>query len=323
MSRLRRAFDVVAIEPVSAWPLAIGRVILGLTVLAWTLTMMADASDLLGPDAIVPPEAASEFWSWFALESTAAVWAALTVLAVAAVAVTIGFRPTPFLILAFVLLVAIQRRNPTILNSGDLIIRNLTLLFALCPTGAALSLDRWRVAVRTGDRASFWTAPRVAPWGLRLIQLQVSMVYLFAFWSKSGDLWRDGTAVSTALRLEDLQRFGAIDPIVDSVVVIAALTWGTLIVELLLGVLLWVKRLRPALIVVGLLLHLSIDVFLLVGFFGPALAAGLMSFLDGDAVQRRVDARLARRRMRADGSGDTEVVVGTGDRELEPDGSTA
>ncbi len=291
IDRVRHAFHVVAVRPVSSWPLAIGRIVLGLTVLAWTLTMMFDVGALLGSEAIVPPDRASTFWRWLPLDSTTAVWAALVALAVAAVAVTLGFRPTAFLLLSFVLLVAIQRRNPVILNSGDIILRDLTLLFALCPTGAACSLDRRRRVGRDG----FWTAPAVAPWGLRLVQLQVSVVYLFAFWSKSGDLWREGVAVSTALRLQDLQRFGQLDIVVSSVVVVALITWGTLVVEGLLGVLLWVPRLRNAMIVVGLLLHASIDVFLLVGFFGPALAAGLMSFLDGDAVQRWVDRRLDRR----------------------------
>ncbi len=292
VERLRNTVEIVAIRPVSSWPLAIGRIVLGVTVLVWAITMMLDAEDLLGSNAIVPVEDASTFWRWLPLDSSAAVWAVLAALVVAAICVVVGFRPTVFLLVSFVLLVSIQRRNPVILNSGDIILRDLTLLFALCPTGAACSVDRWR---RVGPER-FWTAPKVAPWGLRLVQLQVSLVYLFAFWSKSGELWREGVAVSTALRLRDLQRFGEIDLLVDSVLVVGLITYGTLVVELLLGVLLWVVRLRPVLIVLGLLLHASIDVLLIVGFFGPALAAGLMSFLDGDAVQRRVDRRLARRR---------------------------
>jgi len=293
-----------ALNPVSAWPLAIGRLILGITIFGWSVTMMFDVSDLLGPNAVVPPEGASRHFRWLPIESTWATWCALITLVVASVAIAVGFRPTIFLLLSFVLLVSVQRRTPEILNSGDIILRNLTLLFALCPTGAAASLDRWR---RVG-RDEFWTAPLVAPWGLHLVQLQVSMVYLFAFWSKSGELWRNGTAVSTSLRLDDLQRFGEIEWLVDNVAIIALLTWGTLIIELMLGVLLWVKSLRPYLIAVGLLLHLFIDVFLLVGFFGPALAAGLMSFLDGDRVQHRIDRRIARRRVSADNSVDAVVA---------------
>ncbi len=274
------------VEPRLAWPLAIARIELGLTVFAWTATLLVDVSMLAGEGAGVPPEFADTTFAWLPHDSTAVMVMALLVLLAASVAVTIGFRPTVFLVVIFVLLVAVQRRAPQLLNSGDIIIRNLALLLALCPTGAAASFDRARRIGRDG----WFTSAAVAPWGLRLVQLQVMVVYLFAFWSKSGDTWRDGTAVSTALRLVDLQRFGQLDMLVSSVPVVAALTWGTLAAELALATLLWVKRLRPALIVVGLALHLSIDATMLVGFFGFAMFAGLMTFLDADAVDRRVRA---------------------------------
>ncbi len=286
-SYARAAFDRIAVSPVSAWPLAIARIILGLTILAWSLTLMPDVSAFYGDAAFVPESAANTDTLVQIPNSTGAVWLALILLVVCSVAIVAGYRPTVFLLVAFVLLVAVQRRNPVILNSGDLILRNLTLLLALTPTGAALSIDRWRAH----GRDALWTAPLVAPWGLRLVQLQVTLVYLFAFWSKSGELWRNGTAVSTSLRLRDLQRFGEFDLLIENVWVVAALTWGTLLLEVMLGLLLWVHRLRPFLIVAALLLHLSIDGLMLVGFFGPALAAGLMVFLDGRTVQRRVTRR--------------------------------
>ncbi len=135
----------------------------------------------------------------------------------------------------------------------------------------------------------------MAPWGLRIVQLQMVVVYFFAFWSKSGELWQDGTAVSTAFRLQDLQRLPEWSVLVDDIWVVAFLTWSTLVVELALGTLLWVKRLRPALIVFGVLLHLMIDTFVLVGFFGLAMIAGLMTFLDADRIDQAVHRRRADR----------------------------
>ncbi|MBT4985410.1 MAG: hypothetical protein HOH42_15605 [Ilumatobacter sp.] len=49
-----------------------------------------------------------------------------------------------WLLLTFLVLVAVQRRNTVILNSGDLVLSNFAVLFAMSPTGAALSVDRWR-----------------------------------------------------------------------------------------------------------------------------------------------------------------------------------
>ncbi|MEP6297066.1 MAG: HTTM domain-containing protein, partial [Ilumatobacter sp.] len=91
--------------------------------------------------------------------------------------------------------------------------------------------------------------------------------------------------------------------LVDDIWVVAFLTWSTLVVELALGTLLWVRRLRPALIVFGVLLHVMIDTFVLVGFFGIAMVAGLATFLDAD----RLDTLVARRR--ADRAPDVEPIT--------------
>lgn len=288
-----RAVDVLVARPRTAWTIAVVRILFGLVLLGWTITLMLDASTWLADDGLVPPEFAStEGWRWFDLDSTGAAWVAVVALALAAVAITVGWRPTPWLILAFLLLVALQRRDPVILNSGDFLVRNFALLLAFVPTGAALSVDR---RLRHGP-GSLWTAPMVAPWGLRLIQLQMMVVYFFAFWSKSGETWRNGTAVSTALRLEDIRRLTPPSWMIDNIAVVAALTWGALAIELALAMLLWAKPLRPFLIVLGLTLHLFIDAFMLVGFFGLAMAVGLLSFLDADWIDRKVAGR---RRTRA------------------------
>lgn len=285
---LARGLDVLLWRPRPAWALALVRILFGLVLLAWTASMMLDASTFLADDGAVGPQfAATEGWRWFDLDTTTTAWIALVVLALAAVAITVGLFPGAGLLAAFVLLVAIERRNPVIINSGDLILRNLALLLALCPTGAALSVDRWR---RHG-RASLWTSPLVAPWGLRLVQLQIVVVYFFAFWSKSGSTWRSGAAVSTALRLDDLQRFSAPWFMIEVVLVVAALTWGALAIELLLAGLLWCKPLRLVLIALAVALHVSIGAFMLVGFFGPVMIVGLLTFLDAD----RLDERIARR----------------------------
>ena len=278
------------IAPRTAWPLAIARVVIGLAILLWTLTMAFDVDELLGDNALVGPDFADGLFRYLPLDSTRSINIALLALACASVAIVVGWRPSLWLVVAFVLLVAIQRRNTMILNSGDIILRNLTVLLALTPTGAAMSVDR----IRRHGRDAFWTSGQVAPWGLRLVQLQMLIVYFFAFWSKSGDLWRNGTAVSTAFRLQDLQRFGELAILVDNIWVVGFLTWSTLLVELALATLLWVKRLRPGLIVIGVLLHLMIDTFILVGFFGIAMIAGLMTFLDADGIDGIITRRRAR-----------------------------
>jgi len=305
-SAVRRLFT----ERRPAWPLAIARIIIGVTILFWSVTMLLDVSALLGENALLPPELASDRFRWITLDTSTEIRMALVGLILASLAIIVGWKPTIWLLVAFVLLVAVQRRNHLILNSGDIILRDLTLLLTFTPTGAAFSLDRYRRLGRDG----LYSAGMVAPWGTRLVQLQVMVVYLFAFWSKGGDEWREGIAVSTALRLQDLQRVGQFDLLVDNIWMVAVLTWGTLVVELMLGTMLWYKPLRPLLIVLGVLLHFSIDGLMLVGFFGLTMVAGLMTFLDADKIERSMQER--RRRQSGDPSTDAEVELEPG---VEPD----
>lgn len=308
---LARAGRRLFTERRPAWPLALARIVIGLTVMLWAVTMWFDVTDLLGENALLPPELASDRFRWITLDTGTEIRIALVVLIVASLCIMVGWRPTIWLLVAFVLLVAVQRRNHLILNSGDIVLRNFTLLLAFTPTGAALSFDRYRRLGRDG----LYSAGRVAPWGLRLVQLQVMVVYFFAFWSKGGDEWREGIAVSTALRLQDLQRIGELDVLVANIWVVAALTWGTLLVELMLGTLLWYKPLRPLLIVLGVLLHVSIDGLVLVGFFGLTMIGALLTFLDGESIQRSVSDRRARQ----DGDEASEPDHGDGDVASEDD----
>jgi hypothetical protein len=297
-----------------AWPLAIARILIGLTICFWSITMLLDVPALLGENALLPPELVGDRFRWIDLDTSTEIRLALAALLLASVAIIAGWKPTVWLIVAFVLLVAVQRRNPLIINSGDVILRNLTLFLAFTPTGAALSFDRYRRLGRDG----FFSSGMVAPWGMRLVQLQVMVVYLFAFWSKSGEQWREGIAVSTALRLEDLQRVGQFDLLVENVWIVAALTWGTLLVELMLGTLLWYKPLRPLLIVLGVLLHVAIDGLLLVGFFGVGMIAGLMTFLDADEIDQSVRERRRRHSAAAaDGSAPDEAPDAGADGEID------
>jgi hypothetical protein len=288
--RIRRWQDLgerlfIAHRP--AWPLAFARIIIGFGILGWAISLTFEVSAFLSDDGLVAPEFAETSFRWIPLDSEVSVRLALSALMAVAVAIIVGWRPTIWLFVAFVLLVSIQRRNPFILNSGDVILRNLTLLLAFCPTGAALSVDR----VRRHGRAALFTSSLVAPWGIRVVQLQMMVVYLFAVKSKSGEFWSDGSAVSTVFRLTDLHRFGPPAFMIDSVAFVAFLTWSTLLLELALATLLWAKPLRPVLVALGVLLHLTIDVFVLVGFFGVAMIAGLTTFLDADRIDRWVRRR--------------------------------
>jgi hypothetical protein len=166
----------------------------------------------------------------------------------------------------------------------------------LAPSGAALSVDRWLAA-----RPRFWEFPRRSLWPLRLIQVQVSLLYFFAVWAKlRGETWNDGTAVSYAFRIEDIERFPVPGFVTDSLVLVNLLTYGTLAVELALAILVWNGKLRPWVLLLGVGLHLGIDYAVRVGFFSYAALVAYIAFLPPETVRSwvyRLRDRAARSRL--------------------------
>ncbi len=295
--------------PATANTLALVRILYGLTLIGWTGSMLPSLRTfyLESPHGLLTPALARaggwSLFTWF--PGTASIHLGFAVLLVAAVCLTVGFFPTPAAAVAWVLIVSFEHRNPYLLNSGDFIVRDLALLLALCPSGTALSVDRWRKV--GGER--FWTSPSVPQWGLRLIQIQASLVYFFSFWDKSGLAWRNGSAVSTAWRLTDLQRFVVPASLQHDLWLSTLVGWGTLAVELSLAVLVWNRRWRWWALAGGVVLHLVIDATLLVGFFSWAMISALSSFVWPETSDRWVawirDRVVARRAPRTVSGGRT------------------
>jgi hypothetical protein len=224
-------------------------------------------------------------FSWSLLElfpSDTALVACFAGLVVAAACVLVGWHTRLATLAAFVLLLSFERRNLVVLNSADTLLRLFGLYLALAPAGAALSVDRWR---RARDR--FWEFPERAPWALRLLQLQVSILYLFTVWLKvQGETWNNGTAVSYSLRVTEVARFEVPAWISQSAVVSNLLTYGTLAVELSLALLIWNRRARPWVIAAGVALHLSIQATILVGLFSVTVFVGYLAFVPPETMAR-------------------------------------
>lgn len=297
MSRLNAAWERFWFAPESTSTLAVVRIAFGLVAIGWTLALLPTLGELFGPSGVLPSQPPSDRGEWGllgVLDGEAAPLVVFAGLLLAAVGLTVGYHTRLAALLVFVGILAFERRNVFVFNSGDVLVRVIALYLALSPAGAALSVDRWRQA-----RDRFWEFPARAPWALRLIQVQISILYLSTVWAKArGATWNDGTAVSYALRLDDLARFPVPDFVAQTLLVTNLLTYGTLLVELCLGVLVWNRVLRPWVLLAGVGLHLSIEYQLRVGFFSMAILAAYVAFVPSE----RMDALLAALRRRVEAS---------------------
>jgi hypothetical protein len=181
----------------------------------------------------------------------------------------------------YVLVMSFEYRDPWVFNSGDILIRVEALILALSPCGAALSLDRRR------STSTFWSAQIRAPWAIRLLQIQLSLIYLATVRAKmDGNAWPQGTAVSYALRLQDMLILPTPQWVTTNALLMNVATWGTLALELSIGILVWNKRFRPWVLAAGVVMHSLIMITIAVGFFAPAMFVLYLAFIPPETLQR-------------------------------------
>ena len=292
MRGIRDAWDRFWFEPRSTATLGVIRIAYGLVVLGWTISLAPDLNNFFTSTGLVPQQPSVRWW-FDPLQnypSHAALYALYAVLLIGCVCLLVGFRTRIASIAVFLGVLTLERRNPFVFNSGDLLVRNLAFYLMLAPAGAALSLDRW---LKNRDR--FWEYPARAPWATRLIQLQLSFTYAATVWAKvRGTTWNDGTAVSFALRIGDLQRFHAPGFLTHNIWASNLMTFGTLALETSLAFLVWNRKARPYVLWLGVLMHVLIAINIMVGFFTMAILTAYLSFVDPMTMERLIDR--ARRR---------------------------
>lgn len=273
-------------EPTST--VAVVRIAYGLLVLAWATTLSFDAAIFFSPAGILP-QRPRPVGTWSVLDlvgSDAAVALLIALLIWAAACVVVGFHTRLAAVVVFVAMVSLHRRNPYVFQAGDNLLRSFSFYFMFVPAGAALSVDRWRKA-----RERFWEFPARPAWGLRLIQVQLSVLYLFSSWEKvRGTTWNDGTAVSFALRIDELARLELPAFLTESLLVSNVMTFGTLAIEAALVLLVWNRRARPWVLAAGLVLHLFIEVTMRVGFFSLAIFLYYLAFVPADTMSDKLRA---------------------------------
>jgi hypothetical protein len=284
LRKLTEAWDRFFFTPQSPIPIALFRILYGICVSVTVVLLHSDWLNWFGVHSwvtlstmrqvepgirlnlftLMPQDdrwIAAFFWIFlgFALLLTAGVWARLSSVAV------------------FLCLTSMDQRNLLILHGGDTFLRVAGFFLMFAPAGAAFSVDRL-IRVRRGLEGPL-IKPR-APWAQRMIQFELSFMYLMAFWWKmKGHTWLNGTALYYVLHLHSIARFPV--PLwIQSPVILRAGGWFTLALEFSLGTLLWFRRFRYPLLLLGLLFHLCIEYALNLPMFSWDVIIGYILFVD-------------------------------------------
>jgi predicted DCC family thiol-disulfide oxidoreductase YuxK len=181
---------------------------------------------------------------------------------------TIGFKTKLFHILAFVCITGLNARNIFVENGGTVVVNLLTFWTLFLPLGRRLSVDallsslrkrREQTAEDLNQPLERDTSPAVSLVVLALI-LQWTVIYFFNAVHKNGVGWRDGSALWWFWQQDRIVTWLGIWARENVPLrVVHAMTYGTLVVEGALSVILlvpfWQTWLRRAALLLALSLH--------------------------------------------------------------------
>lgn len=194
---------------------------------------------------------------------------------------TVGVATGWVTVFAFLGTSAITRWNHLPLSAAVHVLA--CVLFCLCWADCSgwPSVDAWR-ARRRGTHG-----PSSQPmWPIRLIRVQVCIIYLNAGLSKFlYPIWRDGATVHYAVSHNVFHRFPVhIAPSLDWIETMA--TYGTLAWEIGFPFMMFNRVTRRIALITGVLMHLGMGTTMEVGPFSPVMLGAYVAFLEPATVSR-------------------------------------
>jgi hypothetical protein len=300
-----KAWNRFLFGPISARPLGLFRIVFGLLILIYLSLMTVEfehwytgAGLLQGTEA---REAAGPL-RFSPLQFVANPIVPRLVLVAsfaAALGVMLGWRARVMSIVLYLCMLSFYHRNVSSNGGPDAVPMILSFYVMLCPSGAAYSLDARRETKRQGTPAE----PLIIPWGVRLLQMQLCLIYFQSCVIKcGGPAWMDGTAVHYVLFNREFGQFN-LEWLGAYPILVNLMTHVALMIEFSLAFWLWFRPTRRWAILGGLLLHGGIRPVLNIPGFGEVMWATYLTFLDPDeaaALLRALDPRawMARLRIR-------------------------
>jgi hypothetical protein len=282
-------------RPVRAERLAALRILLALALLTDELFQyLPNLDEFFGPGSASPAglHAEQQLWQWkisywfFGTDNLAILYPAFALWAAATVLFLVGWRTRWTNLAVWLLTRCFIERNPNLKNGADDVLQWGILLLLLSPCGMALSLDAWRLRRKGALAGPAW----VPPWSLRLIQLQLCLIYCttgliklkgetwmkadvpltfgwtYPFCSWLTGTWWDGTSVYYLFNFTTLGRWSYAQLPVPFWMT-ALMTYSSVWFETLFPLLMLHRRTRWPALAFGVLFHLGIYLSTEVGWF--------------------------------------------------------
>jgi len=293
---ISRCWQTFFHAPCDARVAALVRIGFAVVVLADLAVFYPDRQDWFTDQGVLTAEtsrllASPYAWSllWWLPSTPAVIDCVFAVAFASAVLLLVGLLPRMNAACLFVVLYSLEMRNAIIFDSQDIVIRLLAFCLIWIPSGRCWSvqacLANWRrTRPLPGPFPEGDGGCSVPGWGLRLIQIQIAMVFFSTALVKlSGKEWIDGTALYYVSRLDDFfGRFPVPAWLFDTPWTVALMTWAVILVELTVPILIWFRKTRRLCLVAALLFHLANEWTMHLFLFHWIMLVGWLSFLTSD-----------------------------------------
>ena len=242
-----------------------------------------DLTRWFGADGLVPLETThllrpAERWSLFEWLNPDNRWLMVIywIFTAQTICLLLGIASRVNLLCVLIWLSAFQNRNPLILDSEDTLLRLIGWYLLLMPLNHVWSIDAW-MRSRRGISAE----PLAPPLGLRLLQIQMCVIFLTAAYYKlPGEAWQNGTTLYYVSRLDDyFGRFPVPAWFAETPWFVRGLTWSVLVIEIVAPLTIWFKQTRWLTLAALLAFHFGNEYTMNLYLFHWAMLLGWSSFL--------------------------------------------
>ena len=190
----------------------------------------------------------------------------------------IGFFSRFQAICVFLWFVSFHHRHYMIFDAQDNVFRLFGFFLIFLPLGCSYSVDKMlQRPLGKNDQQ-----PQIKPiWALRLIQIQVCLIFFAGAWIKLQDQhWVEGTALYYITRLDNFCHFPLPTQLFEQMWAIHLMTWSVLIIEVVVPFAIWFKRTRRSALLLTLGLHVAIFYSMNIFLFQWLMLVGWLSFVE-------------------------------------------
>ncbi len=279
---LRQAWNGFLHEPVPTRVCAVLRIGFGLLIFINFAVFWREVDRWFGPGGLLPFDASRSIvdedtltiFQWFP-DSALLPQICLTLLLVQSLLLAAGFFGRFNAACVFVFMTSFNHRNMALFDAEDNLLRIACFLLIFMPLDDAFSLRNLIARIRRRPRR-FKPVPA---WPLRLMQIEMSLIYLSSALLKfRGEDWRGGSAIYYAMQVDLFKKFPMPAFLLESPALASLAAWGIMAMELALPFGLWIPRTRPFAIAAGILMHLALEYSMNLFLFQWAMIVGLLSF---------------------------------------------